>query len=328
LTTDAAIPPGPPVDAAALDAATPLPDAAQPEGGTTITPPPGGTAGCNGEAPRLREQTSFLMSGGRLRTAGIHLPPQYDGRTPLPVVMYFHGYLSTSLLDRFLNRLGAASDEHGFILVEPSGIDMSWNGGECCGVAWGPTPPDDVQFAREVLDEVEASYCVDKSKLFVTGMSNGGFMAQRVACVLSDRIAGVATVAGQLGIPHAECVPARKIPFIEFHGTDDSLVPYEGGRPLDLEIGLDFPSTAETMAFWRTHNGCSETTSVTYTNAEVTCVEWAGCDPAAPTQLCTIEGGGHNWPGGPALGIAPGRGTMAIDASQHIAEFFGLAGGT
>src|SRR5690606_33297288 len=135
---------------------------------------------------------------------------------------------------------------------------------------------------------------------------------------LSDRIAAIAPVAGVLGVD--ECQPARPVPVWHFHGNADLVVPYVGGAPgAPLGDGLVFRSVADTLETWRVVNGCEAEPTVTRDEGDVVCVEWQGC--GAPTRLCTVELGGHTWPGGlplPAFGYT----TYDLDATAEMLDFF------
>jgi len=86
---------------------------------------------------------------------------------------------------------------------------------------------DDVAFTSDMIDRISAEYCVNPSRIYATGMSNGAFMSYRLACELSNRIAAIGPVAGvSVADP---CLPSRPVPVISFNGTGDLLVWYDGG---------------------------------------------------------------------------------------------------
>ncbi len=139
----------------------------------------------------------------------------------------------------------------------------------------------------------------NEKRVYVTGMSNGGFMSQRLACDLSDRIAAIAPVAGNNVT--TSCVPTRPISVMEFHGTADSTVPYSGTGP--------------TIAAWVDRNGCDSSPAVTFDSGNARCETYNGCDGGVEVTLCTITGLGHAWPG--AFG-----GTSDISATDAMWSFF------
>ncbi|MEQ9504378.1 MAG: PHB depolymerase family esterase [Deltaproteobacteria bacterium] len=264
--------------------------------------------GCGQPAPT--DDAWTLEHDGRTREFFVHVPRGYDPNSPTPVVFDFHGRLFTATLQMGLTHMRRVADDEGFIVVHGEGIGRTWNGGVCCGEAM-QEDVDDVGFVDAMIDALEANLCVDARRVYATGMSNGGFLSHRLACELSDRIAAIAPVAGVLGI--VGCSPTRAVPVLHFHGTDDSIVGYDGIR--------GYLSVEDTIDGWVQRNGCSPTAAVTFQQDDVTCETWSGCDDGAEVQLCTIDGGGHTWPGGaPVPGL--GHTSDTIDASETMWTFF------
>ena len=126
------------------------------------------------------------------------------------------------------------ADQGQFIAAYPEGASWletpwrSWNAGQCCGYAMH-RGVDDVEFIRRLIDELIARHAVDPQRVYVTGVSNGGMMAHRLGCELSDRIAAIAPIAGSLGVA---CHPTSPVSVMIVHGTNDRHVPYEDGTIL------------------------------------------------------------------------------------------------
>ncbi len=262
-----------------------------------------------------------IQSGGRTRTSLLHVPDKYDPGKAAMLVLNFHGFMSAGWQQALLTRMSQESDQRGFIVAYPEGVAASWNAGACCGTAWTDSV-DDVKFVRELLDEIEGKWCIDKKRIYATGMSNGGFFSHRLACEASDRIAAVAPVAGVLGVDPAKCSPYRPVPILDFHGTSDGMVPYNGGTPLvpQLGLGLVFRSVPETMEFWHKKNGCSTFEQQFYASGDATCVSWPDCKGGVGTAHCKIDGGGHTWPGG--IAIPAGKTSTDISATTTMLDFF------
>lgn len=283
------------------DTATVVPDA-----------PPTGEP-CSGKEPLKGDVSWTLDSGGRMRTVRVHLPPSYDSTKPTPVVLNFHGLSSTAAQQEALSHMHAKSNSAGFIAVHAEGVANSWNGGVCCGDA-ASSKIDDVAHVARVLDELEAKLCVDKRRVFSTGMSNGGALSHRLACELSTRIAAIAPVAHVITVPQATCAPSRPVSVLQFNGTSDSLVPFGGNS-------TGYPSVASTMDGWATRNGCSTKTTETFKKGDVTCKTYEGCPKGVEVSHCVVDGGGHTWPGGTPVPFL-GKTTNDIAATDAMWDFF------
>jgi polyhydroxybutyrate depolymerase len=248
------------------------------------------------------------------RAALVHIPPGYDPTKATAVVLNFHGLGGSPTQEEGLTLMDAESDSAGFVLVYPQGTGsiLSWNAGACCAPA-SQNNVDDVGFVGTLLDTLEAKLCVDTHRVFATGMSNGGFLSHRLGCELSDRIAAIAPVAGVMGIP--TCTPSRAVPVMEFHGTSDPIVPYNG----DSAIG--YTSVPDTISGWVQRDACQGSPTTTYSNGDATCVTYGQCAGGAEVTLCTISGGGHTWPGGTPFPLL-GNTSTDISATDAMWAFF------
>lgn len=313
--------------------------AAGTEAGAEAGPPTYDTsspsAGCGTSSASPGTRTVQLMSGGLARDYILHVPHGYAGK-PAPLVINMHGFLSSASQQETWSAMDAVADRENFIVAYPDGAGMpsSWNAGDCC--EYKDTSRDDVAFISALIDDVGRSSCIALDRVYATGMSNGGFMSHNLACNLSDRIAAIGPVSGVLGIPPADCMPGRAIPVMEFHGTADPLVQYDGGSPSAALWGFVYPnapppvfrSVDDTIAFWRTQDGCGAAPQRTYSNGNVDCETYTGCQGGAAVTLCTITGGGHTWPGGSSSALPSiaagviGSMTTSIDASSQLWNFF------
>jgi polyhydroxybutyrate depolymerase len=273
----------------------------------------GGQAGCEGLDGTPGDYAHTIASSGEMREFRVHVPPGYDPGAPTMTVLVFHGYTETSEQIEAISEMTPVSDARGFLAVYPQGLSNSWNAGSCCGSS-SSQGVDDVQFVRDMLDALAVDYCVDPKRVFSAGFSNGGMLSHRLACELSDRIAAIGPVAGTMAIDG--CAPARAVPVLHVHGTADFVVPYDGGGL----SGAD--SVDDTIAGWVARNGCTDAQpSVVYQNGDATCEEHSQCDAQAAVQRCTIDGGGHQWPGGTSAGPA-GELSMDLESSEAMEAFF------
>jgi len=267
---------------------------------------------CSGLEAQPPDSEWSVESSGRTRTFLVHVPESYDPATPTPLVLNFHGLALTAENQIWLSHMNEFSDEVGFVAVHPQGVGNSWNAGSCCGTA-SSEDVDDVGFVADMLDSLESELCIDASRVYATGMSNGGHMSYRLGCDLSDRITAVAPVAGTNTT--LSCSPGRAVPLIHFHGTADLVVPYDGNLTESL------PPIVETTTAWAVRNGCSDTTTEVFANGDSVCEAFDDCPTGGNVTLCTVDQGGHTWPGGsPMIGF--GKTTTDLSATTAMWEFW------
>lgn len=270
-----------------------------------------------------------LVSGGRARCYLVHVPPRYSPGEPIPVVFALHGFASSPDVLRYMSRWDAVADRETALVVYGLGTSfpLRWNA--------LPDPgrkgPDDVQYLRDVLSDLQRWATIDPARIYVSGYSNGGAMAVRAACALADRVAAVATVAAPCPELGDGCRPARPVPLIAFHGTADRVVAYGGGK-LRLAPVLSrlfgtapqdyvYPAAPEWVRRWAALNRCREQPIALPEQGDVSGVRYGGCAEGAAVVLLSIEGGGHTWPGGRPM-VMLGKTTTAIDGSAAMWEFF------
>ena len=217
----------------------------------------------------------------------------------------------TVKITRF-DREAAAGD---FIVAYPEGTRREWNAGTCCGSAPSRNP-DDVGYLTRVLDQVEADYSIDKTRVFVAGVSNGAMMAYRFACERAGRVTAVGSVAGA-GVVDG-CQPSRPVSVLEIHGTEDQLIPYEGGKPSAVEAqnAPPYTSTPVMVRRWAEIDRCPSPSPAKVTGPVKT-ETWTGCANGSAVSLVSGQGGGHIWF---ADGLGPAN--DALDATAAIWRFF------
>ncbi|MBK7582976.1 MAG: hypothetical protein IPI67_22620 [Myxococcales bacterium] len=274
--------------------------------------PTGGAPGCSLAAVAPGPQDIELTSSGTKRSAHLVVPTSYDATKSVPLVLVFHGYLENAGQIEKISEMTPVAEKYGAVVVYPEGMNTSWNAGKCCGTSSSTKRPD-VQFVADLLDALEAKLCIDKKRVYAAGFSNGGMLSNRLACELSERIAAFGPVSGPLAVD--TCEPKRPVPMIEFHGTADFVVNYNGGSLSGAK------SVADNLAFWAKNAGCTDAAATSYQNGDTTCVQHSACAAGSIVRLCTVKDGGHQWPGGTSAGPA-GKLTQDIDASEEMLKFF------
>ncbi len=261
-----------------------------------------------------------VQSGGIERNARVHIPASYTGTTAVPLVLSLHGFSSNAAQQEIFSGWNAIADREGFIAVYPNGTGTParWYAGTTSFT--GTSTIDDVQFFDDLLDSLSKELCIDASRIYINGLSNGGGMTARLACERSERIAAVGTVAGAYAtypLLGAECAPTRPIPVIAFHGTADPVVSFNGNP------GLHFPPIRTWIADWVKRNSCAKGPDEIFMQADVTGVVYTDCAGNGDVEFYTIEGGGHTWPGSaPIAEFLIGKTTQTIKASEVMWTFF------
>jgi polyhydroxybutyrate depolymerase len=240
-------------------------------------------------------KSGTLEIGGLTRNYFVHVPRDYNGKAPLPIVFVLHGATQSARSAERMSGMSAKADKENFLAVYPSGIGRvpTWNAGACCGPAMQQNI-DDVAFFRALIRKLEHDYPIDSKRIFFTGISNGAMMSYRLACEMADQIAAIAPVEGAQDLP---CHPANPVAVIVFHGTDDHLVPFDGGStPFQMGSKRSDTPVSDTVAFWAEEDGCSPTPKHAET-AEVHTDIYSGCKDSTAVALYAIQGGHHMWPG-------------------------------
>lgn len=295
-------------------------------------------AGCAGPQPgEDRLVTETLEHDEIAREYLLYVPtakPAPEERRPLLLVLHGGGGTARAMVHLTYGRFNQLADEHGFYVVYPQGIDKSWNDGRPdVDTAAHARGIDDVGFLESLIDHVQASYPIDPQRVFSTGISNGGLMSLRLGCALPYRIRAIAPVTASLPPSVRDaCRTDGAVGLALINGTDDPLVPYDGGqiRVFGKNRGTVL-STQETISFWVSRNRCDRSVNVQEwvgvvrdDGTRVRRIGYSGCRDGADVVLFRVDGGGHTWPGGHQyLGEwLVGRTSRDINACDEIWSFF------
>lgn len=278
-----------------------------------------------------------IIAGGLERTFRLYIPPSHDRSRPAPLIIALHGGGGTGAGMERLTRGGfnRLADRDGFIAVYPDGLERHWNDGR--GIeAWRAHREnvDDVGFISALIAHLARRANIDRSRVYSTGISNGGLMSFRLARELTSQIAAIVPVATSMSEQIAEMrAPSRSISVLTIAGTQDPLVPWDGGEvgfPGGRKVGKAIP-VAETIRYWAGHNQCPSSPAVAMEpdrdprdGTRVRRETYGPCRDGTEVVLLAVEGGGHTWPGGwqylPERVI--GRTSRDIDANEVIWDFF------
>ncbi len=242
-----------------------------------------------------------LTSGGRERTYLLHIPPAYDGETPLPLVVNLHGLGATAAEQERLSGFSGLADSENFIVVYPQGEPAPRKPG------WRVEPgSSDAAFIRALVSQLEKDLAVDPARVYLTGISNGGGMVHRLACDAADLFAAAGPVAGAYLFAD-RCDPSRPVPILAFHGLADSIVPFAGGTGT--------PPVETWAAAWAARDGCDPQPQVDEPQPGARREVWQRCQGDTQVILYVLQDVGHAWPGA-------GRASDSVDATSLLWTFF------
>ncbi len=247
----------------------------------------------------------------------LYVPANYNPATAVPLLFNFHGYGSNNGQQMIYANFTQVADTAGFIFVLPLGtIDNTgnahWN------VGWGSSTVDDVGFTSALIDSISSEYNINLERVYSTGMSNGGFMSYYLACNLSDRIAGIASVTGSMSLGDFDiCDSEHPMPILHIHGTADLTVPYNGN--------FMFETVEDIMDYWVNNNECETIPIITEmpdtdTDDGSTAIHYLydNGEMGSEVQHYKIINGEHTWPGAT---INIGVTNMDINASVEVWKF-------
>lgn len=268
--------------------------------------------------------------GSDNRTFLLHVPPlrprnRIGAPVGFPLVVMLHGSGADGETIRTQSQIEPLADSQRFVVAYPNGtsgllgLGSDWNAGDCCGSA-ARSNVDDVAFIRAMIADVSLHLPIDRRRIFVAGFSDGARMAYRMACDAAPVVASIAVVSGSLR--REKCVPARPVPVIAFHGTDDPEVAYDDSArtlppraPIAASAGL--PSS---IRFWSVIDGCTGV-AVRRLSPHVTRSTFGPCS-GANVVFYTIDGGRHAWPGGEKDGSSGAEPSTEIAATGTMWQFF------
>jgi polyhydroxybutyrate depolymerase len=247
------------------------------------------------------------------RTYRLYRPATLPSSAPLVIML--HGAVGTGRQAESAYGWNAKADAGHFVVAYPDGYRRTWNAGGCCGPAQS-AGVDDVGFITTLVKTISAELPIDRSRIYATGMSNGGLLSYRLACNTDVFAAIGPDAATMLG----SCPSPAPISVIHIHGLADQSIPYRGGDSSSAQK-VDWPPVPNAVARWRAADRCSAP-STSRSGAVVTSV--AKCPTGRSVELITIDGAGHQWPGGadPKSVIHLDPPSPALNATDTIWRFF------
>jgi polyhydroxybutyrate depolymerase len=309
---------------------------------TTTTPAPH-------LAPMSGSYVFALTFDGLKRSYRVHVPPAALSGRPLPLVFNLHGDTQNGFLEEAQTQMDPNADENGYLVVYPNGTRVSkvltpdpvakqaqygWNAGVCCALP-AMKKINDVGFLVKVISAVAKRTPVNLRRIYITGISSGGMMANAMGAEAADHFAAISSVEGPLEIPTIH--PSRVVPALEFASKSDPIVPFNGTPNKNPKLVL---SALDGVMQWVKNDGCSTTphdaapivgaAGSISAGLSATLVTYDHCQDGAKVELERLTGSGHIWPGSP-FNTGPmstwilqgvGRGSLLINANELSWNFF------
>lgn len=296
-------------------------------------------------APRLGSATRMPGGGpgyesievkGQARTFVRYTPDSVLlAQKRVPVVFALHGAKGTAArLAPYLG-LNAVADREHFVVVYPQGIDSVWNDGRPLEDRGSKiaTSQNDVLFLNLLADAMVADGVADPERIYLAGVSNGGFMALTMACQSEGRFAAFGAIVASLPTAaKVSCGPKRPVPVMMINGTEDALIRYDGSEgQLGIKGNLPVPEAAKVFAAIDGCNVAEDTVLEAVDTSDATRVlrrDWRGCREGSGVTLYTVDGGGHQAPatgavsGGILLEWVLGARSHQIDTAETLWGFF------
>lgn len=235
-------------------------------------------------------------------------------KAPLVVLLHYSG--GNAVVMANVARAGRLAAEHGAWVVLPEAANGHWADDPSTSAS-----SQDVDYLAKVIAHMSAAYPIDAKRVYMAGMSNGGFMTVRFACEKAGLVAAVGVDAASMrNSQSAACKPSRPLPIVSIVGTRDALVAYQ--------YPLGMLSAEANYARWSGINGCNAAsrtdTTLPQKVSDRTTIELRenyDCSGGSAVNRYTVVNGGHAWPGSDTP-LAFGKTSQNLDATEAFWNFF------
>jgi polyhydroxybutyrate depolymerase len=247
---------------------------------------------------------------GTIRDYILYLPPNFNKLEKLPLVFELHGGEGDMNKMQNYSNFNDIASKHGFAVVYPNSLDGNWNDGRLNQADIKNKLGDDVGFISSLIDSLVQNAKIDPDKVYATGISNGGFMTQKLACDIGNKLTAIGPIATAVPTNYVtDCKPAKPIPIIWFQGTTDPLIPFNGGDLVTKSLFGNSTrkgtvlSSQDSLKFWMDNNGVSGSPVITQLtdldkndSSDITHFSYSS-SRNAPIEFYKVNGGGHSVPG-------------------------------
>lgn len=238
-----------------------------------------------------------MTHNGKTRTGLIYIPPTYNNKNSFSLVFGLHGTAGNGK-DFLRSGFNQLAEELDFIMVYPDGFNGDWD-----IIPGRGTWIDDLGYFKVLINELKNRFNIDRTRIYVTGFSLGGYMSYRLAYDLSEEIAAIASASGLMYLPQAVKKNTNSVAILHLHAIDDGNVPFEGDRIYESPL-----SVMKCISFWKKNNSITDEKSIQFFDRnEIKGTIWSNAENKSDVALITSPKGGHSW---------------LPFATEQIAEFF------
>jgi polyhydroxybutyrate depolymerase len=211
------------------------------------------------------------------------LPPQWDGKRALPLVLYLHGFREDSAQVSSRTDLVAAVTSLGALMVIPDGLNQNWShqGAPRQG-------RDDIAFLHHVIADAAARWPVDQHRIFAAGFSIGASMVWDLACRGADGFAAFLPFSGDFWLPYPKRCDSGPILLRHTHAVNDHTFPMSGRA-----LGNGFFHQGDLYQGWailEATDGCAAAPDARSQEGELQCQSWTHCRGGKELELCLHSG--------------------------------------
>jgi polyhydroxybutyrate depolymerase len=248
----------------------------------------------------------FIIVDGLLRSYQIHIPEGYNNDASVPIMFILHGITGSAQQVKLMSKMNEKSDEEEFIVVYPNGhINKQFFRTIFSPFVWNEwvvhDDVDDANFLHILIEKLQIDYNINSSRIYLCGISGGASMTYKFGALYSDDVASIASIAGTIGVTmngetYSIPEPIGSLPVMIFHGTEDNLVPFDGG----WAQGIFWKSVNESVAFWVEHNKCNITPLIESIGSGNVIKEiYENGTDDSEVVLFILKNSGHEWFGSP-----------------------------
>ena len=225
----------------------------------------------------------------------LYKPSNLDTNSSVAVLFALHGYGSSAMTHFSYTNYEPIADGNNFIVVYPQGttsnaLNTHWNNG-----GWtSKSTAKDIEFIDTIINLLKEKINIDQTRIYSSGMSNGGYMSYHLACNLDNKFAAIVSVTGSMTTDtYDNCSPSHPTAIMQIHGMRDTVVPYFGS--------IGSKSINDVMKYWSSYNGCDNDPEeqieyYSQNNYVINTETYTNCINNVSVKLILHSTLGHNWP--------------------------------